>query len=157
MLNFRTKAVLWVVFSIIIFTFFSSGCASRKPKSFIVTYDTSANWRVVEINSTFVGETDKIWKTLVDTISAKYDLEVLQKDSGYLRTSWKYTLIKRGRVSDKYRSRIVVKSDIDFTQLKIKVESNWLESQGWVTGFDTNLLEEVYSDIQGKLGRVISR
>jgi uncharacterized lipoprotein len=132
-----------------------AGCSS-KPKSFIVTYDQST-WRVIDIREDFKGKINKIWETLVDTISEKYDLETINKDSGYLRTAWKYTYVVKSQISNKYRSRIVVKVDQDFNQLKIKCDSHWLGDNGWLQGYDTILLENIYSDVQGKLGRVITR
>lgn len=129
-----------------------AGCVSP-PKTFLRTYDEPGIWKAVEIREAMAK--DDVWRVLVDTLSQTYDLEVLQKDAGYMRTSWKYSYIRGGQVSSRYRSRIVVKlTGADWRSLQVKCESNWLESEGWVLGYDTRLLEDVYGDIQGKLGRV---
>lgn len=129
-----------------------SGCATP-PRTFLRTYDEPEIWKTVDINDSF--EKDKIWRLLVDTLSQKYDLEVLEKDSGYLRTSWKYTYVRRGEISSRYRSRIVAKFlGEQWEKVQLKCESNWLENEGWIMGYDTRLLEDIYGDIQGKLGRV---
>ena len=142
------KVFLTVLLASIIF----AACASP-PKTFIKTYDEPGIWKTIDIRDNM--EKDRIWRLLVDTLSQKYDLEVLEQDSGYLRTSWKYTYIRGGAISNRYRSRIVVKlPDEDWSLAQIKAESNWLEDEGWVPGYDTRLLEDVYGDIQGKLGRV---
>ena len=129
-----------------------AGCA-MPPKSFLKTYDEPGVWKTVDIRQDL--DKGKAWRDLVDTLSQKYDLEVLEKESGYLRTSWKYTYVRGGEISSRYRSRIVVKLLGDpWDKVQVKCESNWLEDQGWIMGYDIRLLEDVYGDIQGKLGRV---
>ena len=152
----RKQAIFGILFTTCIFALLSISCTASRPKTFIVSHDQTANWRVIEVRKD-INAREKVWNTIVDTIATKYDLEVIERDSGYLRTSWKYTYMIRQSVSDKYRSRLVVKLNQESTQAKIKIESNWLSSSGWVGGYDTALLEDVYSDLQGKIGRVISR
>lgn len=130
----------------------TAGGGGSKPKSFVRTYDDS-NWRNVEIRDELKGE--DVWRSIVDTVAAKYDLEVIEKDSFYLRTAFKYTYVVRKTVSENYRSRIVVKGDRDGKIVKIKVDSQWQSSTGWEQGYDLLLLEDIYSDIQGKVGRVV--
>jgi hypothetical protein len=147
--NMRRATILGAIAALI----FVLGC-SGPPKTFMKTFDEPGIWKTVDISTSI--NSDQIWRLLVDTLSQRYDLEVLEKDSGYLRTSWKYTYIKGGKVTDRYRSRIVVKlNGSPWDQARVKCESNWLEKdKGWILGYDTRLLEDVYGDIQGKLGRV---
>ena len=130
-----------------------AGCATP-PRTFMRTHDEPGIWKSVEIMDGMTN--DKAWEILVDTLSQEYDLEVLEKDAGYLRTSWKYTYVSGGKVVDRYRSRIVVKltGSPDWTKVQVKCESNWLDNEGWILGYDVRLLEDIYGDIQGKLGRV---
>ena len=130
-----------------------SGCATA-PRTFMRTHDEPGIWKTVEIREGL--NNDKIWEILVDTLSQKYDLEVLEKDAGYIRSSWKYSYFAGGQVVDRYRSRIVVKvkGTPDWDTVQVKCESNWLGNKGWILGYDTRLLEDIYGDIQGKLGRV---
>lgn len=137
----------------IIATLIIAGCASP-PRSFVATRDDPGVWKIVEIREGLSNE--QTWTIIVDTLSQKYDLEVLQKDGGYLRTSWKYTYLDGEKVSDRYRTRFVIKlsGSPTWDKAQLKCESNWLEDEGWISGYDTHLLEEIYGDIQGKLGRV---
>lgn len=100
-----------------------AGCAIP-PRTFMRTHDEPGIWKAVEIKSEMVN--DKIWEVLVDTLSQKYDLEVLEKDAGYIRSSWKYTYFSGGKVVDRYRSRIVVKLTgiPDWGKVQVKCESN---------------------------------
>ena len=143
--------------SIIVVSFLClfTGCMAP-PASFMRTHDDPGIWKSIDVREGLLK--DDLWRTVVDTLSQKYDLEVITKDSGYVRTSWKYTYIipDRNIVSDRYRSRIIVKfSGEAWNVLQVKCESNWLEPKaGWVLGYDTRLLEDVYGDLQGRVGRI---
>ena len=141
------------IFALLFAVIFMAGC-SMPPKTFRKTYDEPGIWKVVDVRQGM--EKNELWRMLVDTLSQKYDLEVLEKDSGYLRTSWKYTQVSQfGNVSDRYRSRIVIKLiGSNWSKIQVKCESNWLSKRGWLMGYDTRLLEDVFGDIQGRVGRV---
>lgn len=134
------------------FTLIIAGCGLQPPTTFIKTFDTSSNWRSIEVREEL--ERAQIWTIMVDTLSQTYDLEVINDSAGYIRTSWKYTYIKNGNVISNYRSRIVVKAVDNWAQVQVKCESNWLSEEGWEVGYDSRLLEDAYGDLQGKIGRV---
>lgn len=140
------------------------GCM-MPPKTFIKTFDEPGVWRTIEIREDLAKE--ETWRLVVDTLTQRHDLEVLEKESGYIRTSWKYTYITpMGQISEHYRSRIVVKFlGEDWKTAQVKCETNWMEKGqggciggisrgGWVMGYDTRILEDIYGDLQGKIGRV---
>jgi hypothetical protein len=115
--------------------------------------DEPGTWRSIEVREGMAK--DDIWRVMVDGLSQKFDLEVLDKESGYLRTSWKYTFIVRGHISERYRARIIVKATgADWKTVQVKSEANWLAKGGWMMGYDSRLLEDVYGDLQGRIGRV---
>ena len=129
------------------------GCAGLKPpKSFVQTFDESAAWRVVQIRDGL--EYSDAWDMIVDTVAKKFDLELVEREAGYLRTSWKYTYIVSKSVCDRYKSRIIVKFESGKKDaFSVKTETQWLTENGWVPGFDSMILEDVYGDLQGKVGR----
>jgi hypothetical protein len=96
---------------------------------------------------------DRAWDLLVDAISRKFDVEVLDKNDGYLRTGWAY--YTTGRLLERYRVRITTKFNIEKNQLTVKTEAQYLTSMGWILGYDIAVLTDVYNDIQGKIGRII--
>ena len=145
--------------AVILFVGVLLGCAMIGPPiTFIRTVDESSVWKSIEIREDIEIDKDFLWRTVVDALSHKFDLEVLTKESGYLRTSWKYVYIlpNNQTVSDRYRSRIILKfSGENWSLLQMKSESHWLEpGKGWIIGYDTQLLEDVYGDLQGRLSRV---
>lgn len=144
-----------VVAIIATFTVLFSSCKMKPPQSFIKTFDEAGTWKTIEVLDNM--DKDTVWTQIVDTLTQKYDIEVIQKDSGYIRTSWKFTYVRDDQVVENYRSRIVVKMlGTDWKTLQVKCESNWLsKDKGWLVGYDMRLLEDAYSDIQGKVGRVV--
>ena len=130
-----------------------AGCSSM-PRTFVANRSDTAEWKVLEIREGLSN--DQAWAIYVDTLSQKYDLEVIQKDGGYIRTAWKFTFQDGEKISDRYRTRFVVKlsGTPNWDKAQLKCESNWLEDEGWIAGYDSHLLEEMYGDIQGKIGRV---
>lgn len=129
------------------------GCALRPPISFVKSFDDDTAWRKIELRENL--DIEQAWPSLIDTIAKKYDIEIADKDARYLRTAWKYTYVWRNRISDRYRSRIIVKfMGTDRQDLMVKVESNFLSNAGWTPGYDTLILNDVYGDVQGTVGRV---
>lgn len=144
----------YLILIVLLFIFLQSGCFHIPPNTFVRTYDEPGMWKSVEVREGL--EQIKLWRTVVDTLTRKYDLEVIDRESGYVRTSWKHTYVVQGAVSERYRSRIVLKFVGEkWEQLQIKCESNWLAQSGWMLGYDTRLLEDVFGDIQGRIGRII--
>ena len=95
---------------------------------------------------------DDAWRLIADTLAKNYDIEVINKDSGYIRTGWMFT--RTGKVNERYRTKIIAKIPLSDDRVEIKTEAHWLSDNGWVAGYDTIMMEEVYSDIQGSVGRV---
>ena len=124
---------------------FSIGCA---PKSFIKT--SVAEWRTIQVRPGL--DKNQVWDHLTDITAKTYDLEVINKDSGYIRSAWMYTLL--GTINDRYRTRLVAKIKSDGKAIEIKTDAHWLMDGSWVAGYDTILLEQAYMDMQGMIGRV---
>lgn len=130
----------------------ASGCKSP-PTSFQRTIDQPGVWKSIEVRDGLSA--DQVWNFTIDTVGLKYDLEVIQKESGYLRGSWKYTLLDGDALSERYRSRVIVKvMPPDVRIVQVKCEANWLDGNGWIQGIDTEVQNEIYGDLQGRIGRV---
>ena len=129
------------------------GCSA--PSSFV---RTSAGWKTIEFNEN-IGDFDTAWQKCVDTIARDYDIEMMDKNSGYLRTSWIYGI--SGGIYNRYRGRITVKfSELTKpTTVDVKTEAQWLsnESTGyWTPGFDRTFQRDVYTALSGRLGRTVA-
>jgi hypothetical protein len=130
-----------------------SGCASAgPPPTFTETHSETGTWRSIEVREGMAKP--QLWSTVVDALSSKFDIEVVERESGYVRTSYKFTTISNGKQRDNYRSRIVAKFNPDWSVLQVKSESGWLEDRNWIDGYDSQVLNDIYMDLQGRIGRV---
>ena len=77
------------------------GCA---PRTFV---RSAPGWKTIEFHEGLVNNYDEAWQKTVDTIARNWDIEILDKDSGYLRTAWVYGI--SGGPQLRYRGRITVK------------------------------------------------
>ncbi|MHC4167008.1 MAG: hypothetical protein ACYSWQ_08625 [Planctomycetota bacterium] len=127
-----------------------TGCA---PSTFVK--GQSAGWKTIVLNDTVKGDYNAAWSKTVDTIARDYDIEMLEKESGYLRTGWKYGI--SGATYNRYRGRITIKYGDTETpeQVEVKTDAQWLGDQMWVEGFDKMFNRDVYVNLSGILGRTV--
>lgn len=121
-------------------TSFLAGCA---PATFVETMNP--NWASVEIRKNL--EYDSAWEKVVDTLTRRFDLEVVTKESGYIRTGWLYTWT--GKLDSAYKVRVTVKFNQNRNKVDIKSEAIYKSYMGT----DTLLVRTMKSDIMGAVAR----
>jgi hypothetical protein len=127
------------------------GCT---PKTFIRTAEPG--WNTIEIREDLKYE--DAWKTVVDILARKFDLEVLSKDDGYLRTGWLFSWT--GEMSEAYKVRAMIKFSQDKHKVEVKSEAQHFTrgflgmGAGWEMGTDELLGTTLRTDIMGKVGRI---
>ena len=122
--------------ALFLFLLFIIGCTAKE-----------ATWRALpEIRQT---EYENAWSIIVGAVSEKYELEVIDANSGYLRSSWKEKKDWLG--TKEYRTRVVVRVvSREPLKVKLKVEkqtwnswtNDWLDA-GNEEEFQSQLLEEL--------------
>ena len=128
------------------------GCA---PRTFM---RQAPGWKAIELHEGLRGDYDAAWQKTVDTITKSWDIEMLDKDSGYIRTAWLHGISGGDYV--RYRGRLTVKyPEIqDPRMLEVRTQAQWLENPGrgvWITGVDTMYERDVYTALAGRLGRTV--
>lgn len=122
------------------------GCASA-PRTFVRTMEPT--WSSVKVRPEI--SYDQAWACVVDTLVKRFDIEVMSKEDGYIRTGWMYAWT--GKVSEDYRVRVTTKFSPDRTKVEIKSEAEYGGANKWVIGYDTRLLETLKADIVSAMGR----
>jgi hypothetical protein len=122
-----------------------SGC--MMPQTFVKTMEPT--WATVEVRSEV--SFDQAWESVVDVLVKRFDVEVMSRQDGYIRTTWLYTWT--GTVTENYRVRVTAKFSPDRTKVEVKSEAEYGGAGQWVMGYDTRLLETIKTDIMGKIGR----
>lgn len=130
----------WLFF--LVATVVLTSCA-HAPRTFYKTF--TPTWATIEWKDDIKYE--DAWKNVMDILIRNFDIEVAQKDNGYIRTGWVYTWT--GKYTDYYRVRVTVKFEPEKRSLDLKSEAYYRD----YVGYDTRLLETVKSDIMGTIGR----
>lgn len=95
---------------------------------------------------------DRAWQTVVSTITEEFDIDVIEKDSGYLLTAWKPVETTFGEsISGWERAAIRVTCKVenrDPFRLKLRVQRAELEGGQWVAKasdekWEKELLEQI--------------
>lgn len=155
MKTFRSSAFPVFVVSILFMLVVSSGCrrtpppqTDSKPKTFIQTMEPS--WISLALRDD-VNE-EHAWDSILDILIKRFDMEVMEKANGYMRTVWLYTWT--GVATEDYRVRVTVKFKKGEKKVDIKTEAEYRYSGNqWATGYDTRLVETLKTDIMGSIGR----
>jgi hypothetical protein len=123
------------------------------PTTFVRTMEP--NWNTVEIRKGLAGDT--AWDAVVDLAARRFDIEVLSKEDGYLRTGWSYSWT--GKLNEYYKVRTIVKFSAKKDKVEIKSEAHYFSpgimgfGQGWQMGTDERLTSTMRTDVMGKVGR----
>ena len=145
-----TSAIMSVILTYVILL---CSCVPQPPKTFIrITDSTGASWKAIEIRKELTYE--EAWQALVD-ISAKWGVESMDKDAGYLRTAWVFSTGKdRGTGGPfTYGKRTTFKFSEDRKTLRIKTEAYYsVPPYGTDYGMDSAFDNDAVSEISGKLG-----
>ena len=139
--------IILVVALVVAATVLFSG-DSKPPPGFVETMEP--NWASVEIREGI--EYDSAWASIVDLLVRDFDLEVLLKENGYLRTGWLYSWTRELR--EDYAVRVTVKFSPNRSKVEVKSEANYLKGKDWIIGSDTALLRTLKTDIMGMIGRI---
>jgi len=118
------------------------------PLSFIRTMEPT--WASIEIRDDV--EFEDAWNTIVDLLVRNFDMAILSKENGYMRTGWLFSWT--GVLRDDYKVRVTIKFSPDKTKVDVKSEANYREKIGWILGSDTSLLKTLKTDLMGTVGRV---
>ena len=138
----------------ILFVAASAASVSCAPQTFIPT--TNSGWNTVQVRVDL--SYDEAWRSIVDLIAKRFDIEIMSKDDGYLRTAWSYSWT--GEVRENYKVRAIIKFSPSGQSLEIKSEAQFRDPSivgmggGWQMGTDEVLNHTLRTDIMGKIGRV---
>lgn len=125
-----------------------ASCAST-PSSFS---SGESVWSVISLRDDIDYET--AWEESVDLLARRFDIEMVEKESGYLRTGWIYTWWESGTHTENYRVRAIIKFSTDKAAVSVKTDAHYLDRWGnWITGADSLLLETLKTDLMGTVGR----
>jgi hypothetical protein len=86
----------------------------------------------------------------VDYLIKRFDMDLMSRADGYLRTHWSYTW--KGELDPTYRVRVALKFSPDMKTLEVKTEAQSGGEGEWVTGYDTRLRDTIKMDLEALIG-----
>ncbi|MDR2735155.1 MAG: hypothetical protein LBC99_11100 [Spirochaetota bacterium] len=98
---------------------------------------------------------DKAFAAVAAVCSRHAALDMIQKDSGYMRTSWQHAWNKKNKPDGKYRIRIICTVHMDGSAVEVKVEAGVLENKKkdrWIPGSDSEALKAILNEINDAVG-----
>ena len=97
---------------------------------------------------------DLAYDEVITILTRKFELDMISKESGYIKTKWQYTWVgKWGQKPQKdYRVRVTVRLSSERKRIDIHAEAEKLKGNYWIGGYDTRLLEDIRKDISGVVG-----
>lgn len=145
--------------------------AADVPKPLRARFVTGdAVWRELPVRDDLQNQYDKVWQTTLNTIlENNFDIATMDKESGYVRTTWNEGVVVLGG-NWNYKVQISVKmvrmpstdptnpAAIEGVQ-KIRVQvageiaNTWRgQLKSFFRGYDQVLLQNLFQDLQSKLG-----
>ena len=121
-----------------------SGCFSTS--TFVKS--VNPNWAGITVRADQTY--DQAWDATADYLVKRFDMDLLSRTDGYLRTHWLYTW--KGEYDKKYRVRVALKFSADRKTLEIKTEAQKGGENKWVLGYDTQLRESIRAELTDLIG-----
>ena len=93
-----------------------------------------------------------LWEDATSIISRRFEIEMVTKESGYIRTKWDNRFATDGKTVEGYRTRVTLKINERRKNIEVRSEAEKLEDSDWIQGCDTRVLETMKQDLKGISG-----
>ncbi len=130
-----------------LFLFFS-GCGTSAPDSFMEV--TKQYWDIVDVNPKL--SYDEAWQRVVYIITKKFELEMISKDDGYVRSAYGPSYFSEAITNSRYHVRIVTKFTPNRKKVEFKIEAQVFDGKVWVNGTDSRVAANMRKDFEFSLG-----
>lgn len=138
---------------ILLFVLVGPGCGGGTPESFMQM--NRQYWESLDINPSIKYE--DAWQRVIYIITKKFELEMISKEDGYVRSSYGQSYFTEDLQNDKYQIRIVAKFTPDKKSLDYKIESRLWDGKIWKNGSDVRVAANMQKDFENSLGNPRAR
>jgi hypothetical protein len=142
MKNIYTLGLLLVVSSALF-----NGCGTGAPESFMRM--TKQYWEVVDVKPSI--KYDDAWQRVIYIVTKKFELEMISKEDGYVRSAYGPSYFTEDMGNDKYQVRIVAKFTPDRKKVEYKIESRIWTGKIWENGSDVRVATNMRKDFVNSL------
>ena len=124
-----------------------SGCGTGAPESFMRM--TKQYWEVVDVKQSI--KYDDAWQRVIYIVTKKFELEMISKEDGYVRSAFGPSYFTEDMTNDKYQVRIVAKFTPDRKKVEYKIESRIWTGKIWENGSDVRVAANMRKDFVNSL------
>lgn len=130
-----------------------AGCSLGAPDSFM-----QMNKQYWESMTLKPGITyDEAWQRVVYIITKKFELEMISKEDGYVRSAYGPSYFSEDVLNDKYQIRIVVKFSPDRKRMEFKIESRIWDGKIYRNGSDVRVAANMRRDFRNSIGEPLKK
>ncbi len=123
------------------------GCGTGAPDSFMRM--TKQYWEVVDVKPSI--KYDDAWQRVIYIVTKKFELEMISKEDGYVRSAFGPSYFTEDMANDKYQVRIVAKFTPDRKKVEYKIESRIWTGKIWENGSDVRVAANMRKDFVNSL------
>jgi glucose/arabinose dehydrogenase len=128
-----------------------AGPTATAPSSFVRTTAEAPAIRNVEVRDGLTHQ--QAMRTLVDALSERYVVDVVDPRAGFAMTTWQANLMREGVPDLRYRTRVVARFVDEWRSLQIRSEARWARGEEADIGYDVAQLDSIAAVMRGKLGK----
>jgi hypothetical protein len=125
--------------------------ASTAPASFVRTTAEAPATRSIEVRDGLPHQ--QAMRTLVDALSQRYVVDVVDPRAGFAMTTWQASLMNGGVPDLRYRTRFVSRFVDDWRSLQVRSDARWARGEEADIGYDSAQLDSLAADLRTKLGK----
>ncbi len=147
----KIKFILWS--SILLTGIAGFGCSLGAPESFMQM--NRQYWETMTIKPGIAYE--DAWQRVIYIITKKFELEMVSKEDGYVRSSYGPSYFSDDLLNDKYQIRIVAKFTPDRKKFEFKIESRIWDGKIYHNGSDVRVASNMRKDFHNSIGEPLKK
>jgi hypothetical protein len=122
------------------------------PSTFVRTTAELPALRTIDVRDGLTHP--QAMRALVDALSQRYVVDVVDPRAGFAMTTWQASAIRDGVPDLRYRTRITARYiGDDWKSLRVISEARWARGQEADIGYDSAQLDSIAADLRGKIGK----
>ena len=126
----------------------AAGCGLGAPDSFMQM--NRQYWESMDVKPSV--KYDDAWQRAIYIITKKFELEMISKEDGYVRSSYGQSYFTEDIQNEKYQIRIVAKFTPDRKKFEFKIESRMWDGKIWHNGSDVRVAANMRKDFLNSMG-----
>lgn len=127
-----------------------AGCGLGAPESFMQM--NRQYWESMDVKASV--KYDDAWQRVIYIITKKFELEMISKEDGYVRSAYSQSYFSEDMQNERYQIRIVAKFTPDKKKFEFKIESRMWDGKIWHNGSDVRVAANMRKDFQNSIGDV---